>query len=319
MRKIAGILKTPLVGLAAVLLALCFLAACAGTPLMEAAGRGDLSKVETLVQKGADLEDKGPLTGDWQTPLQLAAEKGHVQVVRYLLKKGADPNATGAYGANAVYLAAEYGHLECVKALAQGGADINRKSFYYRQALHGAAIGGNTKVIAYLLDQGAQINAKAYDGYTPLMLAARHGRADATRLLLARGADPNLKNDDGKTALKQAQERGKTAAVRALKEGDRLGIHYGDTSGKVGHHMSAGPVANCRGGGWHTAGFSHVSGSLPPGLDFAGSRLEGTPSQPGKWRLSVKFSGVSCRGNKYADEVVPLVVNIKGFAPRRVD
>jgi|GEM_PF-3160354 ankyrin repeat protein len=311
-------LKRPFWFLACGLLALGLLSGCGGTALMEAAGRGDLTQVQKLTQKGADLEDKGLITGEYKTPLQMAAESGHLEVVRYLLAQGADPNALGAYGVTALYLTAEYSHLDCVQALVQGGADIHQKSFFRRTALHGAAIKGDLKIINYLLDHGAEINATAFEGYTPLMLAAYHGRPEAIRLLLMRGADPSPKNADGETALAVARRKGQKTAVQALKQGATLGIHYQDIQGQVGYHLYAQPQAKC-GATWTSEDFQRLSGSLPPGLRFDYSRIEGTPTQPGSWQVTVKFSGVKCKGQRYADEVVTIAVNIKGYAPRRVD
>jgi len=84
---------------AALLLALVLVAGCTGTPLMEAARRGDLTEVQKLTQKGADLEDKGPITADYLTPLQLAAAvgaiaNGGVLMKPYLVKAVVDGSGT---------------------------------------------------------------------------------------------------------------------------------------------------------------------------------------------------------------------------------
>ena len=95
-----------------------------------------------------------------------------------------------------------------------------------------------------------------------------------------------------------------------------LGIYYRGTTGQVGHHMYATARAKC-GETWQGS-FRHLSGSLPPGLRFKGSRLEGTPSKPGKWQVRVKFIGVKCKGRRYADEVLTIHLTIKGYAPRKI-
>lgn len=304
---------------AALLAALLILAGCAGTPLMEAAGRGDLDQVKKLTKQGADLEEKGSVMGDYKTPLQMAAQNGQVEVVRYLLAQGADPNARGAYGATALYLAAERGRLECMKVLVLNGAEVDESSFFTRTALHGAAINGKPEIIAYLLDRGANVNARAYEKWTPLMLAATYNRDAAIRLLIVRGADPSLTNGDGETALAIARRKGNKKAIAALKGPARLGIRYRDIQGHVGHHMSAAPSATCPGGEWRAQGVRLVGGSLPEGLVLDGSIIEGTPQQPGRWLLRLRFSGVTCKGQPYGDELVRVPLVIKGYAPRRVD
>ena len=57
--------------------------------LLEAARKGDLATVKTLVEKGAAVETA---TSYGQTPLYLAAMNGHEDVVAFLLDKGANPD-----------------------------------------------------------------------------------------------------------------------------------------------------------------------------------------------------------------------------------
>jgi hypothetical protein len=96
-----------------------------------------------------------------------------------------------------------------------------------------------------------------------------------------------------------------------------LGIYYIGTSGKVGHHMYAEPRGRCS-VTWYKNNFTRVSGSLPPGLRFRGSRIEGIPEIPGKWQVTVRFTGVKCQGRAYADQNVHVYFNINGIAPRRL-
>ena len=96
-----------------------------------------------------------------------------------------------------------------------------------------------------------------------------------------------------------------------------LGIYYIGTSGKVGHHMYSEPRANCP-VTWNRDDFTHVSGSLPPGLRFRGSRIEGVPEIPGRWQVTVRFTGVTCQGRAYASQNVNVYFNIEGMAPRKL-
>lgn len=96
-----------------------------------------------------------------------------------------------------------------------------------------------------------------------------------------------------------------------------LGIHYVGAQGKVGHHLYAEPRANCP-VTWNKDDFTHVSGNLPPGLNFRGSRIEGVPEVPGRWSVTVKFSGVRCQNRPFADQDVNVYFDIEGMAPRKV-
>jgi len=56
--------------------------------LIEAVKKGDLTKVQKLVQEGADVNFK---TRSGDTALHVAASKGHLEIFDFLLKNGADP------------------------------------------------------------------------------------------------------------------------------------------------------------------------------------------------------------------------------------
>lgn len=59
-----------------------------------------------------------------------AAGKGNVQAVRTLLSDGADVNAKNTFGTTALMAAADRGDLEVVKAILAAGADVNAKNHY---------------------------------------------------------------------------------------------------------------------------------------------------------------------------------------------
>lgn len=65
------------------------------SPLLLAAGAGNLGCVESLLAAGCDLKIKGP---DGSTALHRAAAQGQLAVVDKLLEAGADPKAADAKG-----------------------------------------------------------------------------------------------------------------------------------------------------------------------------------------------------------------------------
>ncbi len=64
------------------------------TPLLTAAGRGDLAMTNLLLQRGAAVDGRCGCEGG-ETPLFAAAIRGHAAVVERLLRAGADPEAKG--------------------------------------------------------------------------------------------------------------------------------------------------------------------------------------------------------------------------------
>ena len=92
------------------------------SPLHVAVDADDLSRVQTLMAAGADIEERQGNGRDHPTPLYHAAHKGHVTVARYLVEHGADKEATTCYdGRTSMIVATENGHIEVVRMLVHRG------------------------------------------------------------------------------------------------------------------------------------------------------------------------------------------------------
>ena len=63
---------------------------------------GDVEQIRSLLNLGADIEEKTP---DGSTPLMFASYKGHLNVVQLLLDQGANILAKNNYGNTAKYIA----------------------------------------------------------------------------------------------------------------------------------------------------------------------------------------------------------------------
>lgn len=92
--------------------------------LIEAAKQGELEKVKSLLDGGADINGKDK---NGFTALMWASSKGHLEIVKLLLDKGADINARHSHGDIALIMASSEGHLEVVRLLLNNGSDINAK------------------------------------------------------------------------------------------------------------------------------------------------------------------------------------------------
>jgi hypothetical protein len=95
------------------------------TNLISAAFSGNLSEVDRLLKKGANVNAKRQ---DGITALMGASIEGHIEMVEFLLAKGADINAAAAnvYGRNstACSLAFQARHLDIVELLIKAGASF---------------------------------------------------------------------------------------------------------------------------------------------------------------------------------------------------
>ena len=162
------------------------------SPVADAAARGDLEVVRSLVKGGADVN---AAQGDGMTALHWAAVNGNAEMAEILSHGGARVSAVTSLGRyTPLHLASVGGHARVVKALLAAGADPNAlTSTGAVTALQFAAGSGIVEAVAALLDAGAEVNrAERQWGHTALMFAAEGNRADAVRMLLQRGADPEI-------------------------------------------------------------------------------------------------------------------------------
>ena len=115
---------------------------CASTGLRDAASRGEIDRVRSLLSIGADVN---AAKADGVTPLYSASLHGHTAVVTLLLERGANLDATTTPdGFTALWAASAQGHLE---------------------------------VVGLLLAHQANVGVRAR-GFTPLWMAAREGHAE---------------------------------------------------------------------------------------------------------------------------------------------
>ena len=146
--------------------------------LLDATDANDTASVRLLIEKGADVNAKN-LIGD--TPLMNAAGHGNLEVMKMLLAKGADVNAVdaaeglrvkngpialGSY--TPLLFAVTYGGEDAVKLLLDAGAKVNVQDARGMTPLMMAIATDrvNVRVVRLLLDKGADLKIKSKDGET---------------------------------------------------------------------------------------------------------------------------------------------------------
>ena len=199
-------------------------AGCA-SELYNAAERGDLKTVQTLVGQGAVINEASGI--DDAVPLIGAAQSGKIEVVQFLLDHGADVNKAGNMETTALQAAAGGGHVPIVQLLLDSGANVNSQDRFKFTPLATAASAGHTQVVKLLLARGADVAIPDYWGTQPLWWAVRgNGNAEIVQMLLEHGADPGVKGreidimQDWRPPLTVAQEKGNTKIIRLLQQAE---------------------------------------------------------------------------------------------------
>jgi ankyrin repeat protein len=201
--------------------------------LRQAASDGDLDRVRSLVESGADVN----ATDEYGSGTLLTF---HPQVIRYLLSKGADPNVqTNENGASVLAGLAFMNEVECVRVLLEHGADPNRgRDESLETPLHHALAGNTdadrTELIRLLIDRNADVNATTRPGVlsvnfwrdartrgeTPLHRAAAYGSFGIIRMLLNAGADLTARDVNGDSPLSWASWHRRPREIIDLLSGE---------------------------------------------------------------------------------------------------
>lgn len=153
-------------------------------------------------------------------PILNAAKRGELADVKSLLARGADINARTGYNQTPLMLAAGKGHLDVVRLLIDSGADLNIVDTFYKSftALIAAANGGHTEIVKLLLDKGAKgreqvIFSGIQEGNSAIVKIALSG-ATIPKPILDRGLD-FAKNTGNEEIIAMLTEAGATAAPPA--------------------------------------------------------------------------------------------------------
>jgi ankyrin repeat protein len=196
-----------------------------GTALHYAAQYNQRAVAEALVAAGARVDcsdEKGT------TPLHTAAGAGELSMVQLLIAHGANVNARDSEGVTPLYVALRRRRVDVVELLASSGADINARPTYEDAPLCYAARGGLVDAVKLLLAKGADANAQVEDnrfcGGIPLWIAIEEGHVGVMEMLLVGGADVNKRGEYGSTPLHAAITSYCESAVQAALPQGRPGV-----------------------------------------------------------------------------------------------
>merc|ERR1711872_227875 len=159
-----------------------------GEKLCDAAGKGDLSLVNTLLAEGVDINYKGP--GLSSTPLMRAMCGKQPAIVARLLSKPKTKLDVRVYGWNCLHWGAD---VECVKMVLRdnrcprGFLNMKNRSGY--SPLMWAVKCGHLATVSYLLTvDGVDLHTTDNKGNTLIEWARVENHGEIEQLLLRAGA-----------------------------------------------------------------------------------------------------------------------------------
>ena len=138
--------------------------------LLQAAARGELETVQTLLTAGGDPNVRNDLG---QTPLHWAVGGSHMDVANALLTAGADPGARDNDGQTPLHVAVRKGEMEIFNILLKAGADPDAVNNAGQNTSHVTSKSGHEEVpnVRGVLQQAPNPQAIALAGQAPLHLA----------------------------------------------------------------------------------------------------------------------------------------------------
>jgi uncharacterized protein len=163
--------------------------------LIAAVKAGDRETAESLIETGADLDQRLPVSGqvdDDYTALGVAVREGRINLVRLLLEAGADLNrAIGLMRGTVLHEASFSGHTEILHMLLDRHAMIGdlrevlaaKGPYNGFTALHDAAWHGHLGAAKALTDAGAPLCSRTHSGLTPRELALLYGYDELAAML----------------------------------------------------------------------------------------------------------------------------------------
>ena len=112
-----------------------------------------------------------------------AARKGDVSLVESLLQKGVPVDRVDLHYLTALFYAAAFNRTDVIRLLLQNGADVNKRDNIGNTPVHWAAWNNSTEAIAMLIEHGAWINITNDRGEKPIDRARENGSEAAVRML----------------------------------------------------------------------------------------------------------------------------------------
>jgi len=216
------------------LISLCLVSHAAAGDAHDAARRGDLDELRSILSADPGQLNAQDQLGD--TPLTLSAAYARWDVFEYLLEAGADVNLITRTNSTCMHCACYHDRPEMAELiLERGGAPcLAVKDVFgeYTPMLR-AVQRGNGNVIAFLLGNGAGPDEATKEGWNALHLAAKCGHRHLYGLLIEQGVSLDAIDELGNTPLTYDRRRPDPIPMDVGRYGEYAGSYcwQGDPDG----------------------------------------------------------------------------------------
>lgn len=168
--------------------------------LLKAVSNGDVEKVRTLLNEGADPDVRSK-NGEPALHRASGFDK-KVEIVSLLLSAGADIETRDKDGGTALMRAVASSNREVALFLIQKGADTAASAGNGETLLHKAGAVANKEILRFVIDKASiPLDTTDDKGNTPMHHAAGLGYIESVKTLLEKGAAADLRNNVGATPL----------------------------------------------------------------------------------------------------------------------
>lgn len=183
------------------------------TALHIALDKGYEEIAQILIEAGAPLNEDGSLG----TPLLLACYGGYLDLVQSLVDRGVDVNWESQVRESALTIAVERGFSEVARVLLEAGASLIPVNSGHDTLLITACRKGYLGVAQQLIARGADVNQTDSSGVcSPLSIAIARSHVRMVQSLIDAGANVNWEEENGDSLLMSAVLEGNKNVVAVL-------------------------------------------------------------------------------------------------------
>ena len=156
---------------------------------------GNTELIQVLIDQSKDININIPCCSK-NTPLTYAIAKNKLKIVETLINSGADINQRDAYGFTPLSKAISKGNTEIVSFLARKGVNFNQVSNKeWRTPMVLAIKMNNVEMLKCVIENGGSLNSRDSSGWCLMhraMVAGRKGNAEMVKLLIAKSKNIKL-------------------------------------------------------------------------------------------------------------------------------